>query len=630
MCGITGYAAFNGAKTIDREVLGKMVNIIFHRGPDESGMDIRHGVAMGMRRLSIIDLSGGSQPIYNEDRTVWTVFNGEIYNFKEIRKALQSKGHVFKTNTDTEVIVHGYEEYGSDFPKHLNGMFAIAVHDTVKNKLLLARDHIGIKPLYYTFNSKRIIFGSEIKTILVSGEAKTNLDVDALGEFLSWEYVPGRATLIKEIKKLEPGYFLEIDLNKPECEPKMYWDIPFFEPHTDNSTIDYWLEKIDWQLKKSTQMQLISDVPLGAFLSGGVDSSLIVSAMGEAKTFSIGFDDPTYNELKWARRVADHLHVNHKDEIIKPNVLELFEHLMFFLDDPIGDFSIFPTYLVSRLARKHVTVALSGDGGDELFGGYESYLAQYKARIFNKIPSFIRKTIIERSFNTIKPTAKKKGFVNKAKRFIEGTSYDDQLSHTRWRIFLGEELRNNLFSPESLNEIISPPGQHIERLFNQAGNRGELNRSLYVDVKSYLCDNILTKVDRMSMAVSLEARVPYLDPDLVSLAFQVPEKFKVTSKNTKIILKKLANKYVPYECVYRPKEGFSIPIKNWLVNEFRPLMEELLDYNRIKQEGIFNTDTVDKLKKEHISGTANHSHILWSMMVFQDWKRRWLEGEALK
>lgn len=630
MCGITGYVAFNGSKTIDYEILGKMVNIIFHRGPDESGMDIRGGVAMGMRRLSIIDLSGGSQPIYNEDRTVWTVFNGEIYNFHEVRKQLQSKGHIFKTNTDTEVIVHGYEEYGSDFLKYLNGMFAIAVHDTVKNKLLLARDHIGIKPLYYTFNNNRIIFGSEIKSILISRKVDTELDIDALSEFLSWEYVPGKATLIKGIRKLEPGYFLEIDLNNPVCEPKMYWDIPFFEPHNDHSTMDEWLEKIDWQLKKSTQMQLISDVPLGAFLSGGVDSSLIVSAMGEAKTFSIGFDDPTYNELKWARRVANHLHVNHKDEIIKPDVLELFEHLMFFLDDPIGDFSIFPTYLVSRLARKHVTVALSGDGGDELFGGYETYLAQYKARIFNKIPYFIRKGIIERIINSLKPTAKKKGMVNKAKRFIEGTSYDDQLSHARWRIFVGEELRNCLFSADSLKEVVSPASQHIERLFNQAGNRGDLNRSLYVDVKSYLCDNILTKVDRMSMAVSLEARVPYLDPDLVSLAFQVPEKFKVTLNNTKIILKKLASKYVPYECVYRPKEGFSIPIKNWLVNEFRPLMEELLDYNRIKQEGIFNTDTVDRLKKEHINGTANHSHILWSLIVFQDWKRRWLEGEALK
>lgn len=630
MCGITGYAAFKDYKTIERPLLDKMVNIIFHRGPDESGADIHGSVAMGMRRLSIIDLSGGSQPIYNEDHSVWTVFNGEIYNFQEIKKDLQSKGHFFKTNTDTEVLVHGYEEYGNSFVKKLNGMFAFAVHDTKKQKLLLARDHIGVKPLYYAINNERIIFGSEIKSILISGKANVELDIDALGEFLSWEYVPGRATLIKKIKKLEPGYFLEIDLQNPIYEPKQYWDIPFFEVSNDHSSIDDWLERIDYQVKKSTQMQMISDVPLGAFLSGGVDSSLIVSAMGDAKTFSIGFDDPTYNELNWARKVAAHLHVNHKDEIIKPDVLELFEHLMFFLDDPIGDFSIFPTYLVSRLARKYVTVSLSGDGGDELFGGYETYLAQHKAKVFDKFPSFITKGVIEPVLKSLKPTSKKKGFVNKAKRFVEGINHDEQLSHARWRFFVGEEMRKNLFTSGIIKQITSPPSQHIEKLFNQAGERGELNRSLYVDVKSYLCDNILTKVDRMSMAVSLEARVPYLDPDLVALAFQIPEKFKVSPKGTKIILKKLASKYVPYECVYRPKEGFSIPIKNWLMHEFKPLMAKLLDRNKLESEGIFNSSTVEKLKQEHLSGEANHSHILWSLIVFQDWKKRWLEGEALK
>lgn len=630
MCGIAGYAAFNGAKAIERETLGKMVDILVHRGPDDSGMDIRGSVAMGMRRLAIIDLSGGSQPIYNEDQTVWTVFNGEIYNFQEVRKDLQSKGHIFTTNSDTEVIVHGYEEYGRDFVKSLNGMFALAVHDTVHNRLLLARDHVGIKPLYYSFNTNRILFGSEIKSLLVSGQVETGLDVDALGEFFSWEYVPGKATLFQGIHKLEPGCLLEIDLHNPVCEPKRYWDIPFFESSQDNSTIDQWIEAVDWQLKKSTQMQLISDVPLGAFLSGGVDSSLIVAMMGRAETFSIGFDDPTYNELNWARRVADHLRVNHHDEIIKPNVLELFDHLMFFLDDPIGDFSIFPTYLVSRLARQRVTVALSGDGGDELFGGYETYLAQDKARMWNRIPEFIRKGVLESTIKRLRPTAKKKGWVNKAKRFIEGASYNDKMLHARWRLFVGEELRKNLFTPHSLQQMVSAPAHHIEQLFDQAGPRGELNRSLYVDVKSYLADNILTKVDRMSMAVSLETRVPYLDPDLVSLAFQIPEKFKTTSQGTKILLKKLACKYVPKECVYRPKEGFSIPIKQWLVTEFRSLMEELLDQGQIRQDGIFNADTVVRLKKEHIDGIANHSHILWSMMVFQDWKRRWLEGGALK
>jgi asparagine synthase (glutamine-hydrolysing) len=626
MCGIAGFAAFRGSSTISMEKLSSMVNTLYHRGPDECGMEIHENVAMGMRRLSIIDLNGGSQPIYNEDRSVWTVYNGEIYNFPELRADLRFRGHIFKTNTDTEVIVHGYEEYGSDFPKYLNGMFAIALHDKKRKKFFLVRDHIGIKPLYYYYNDNNIIFGSEIKAILESGLVPRELDVDALGEFLSWEYVPGKSTLFTVIKKLEPGEMIEINLDNPRCEPKAYWDIPFPNGSAKDIKLKDWEELILEQIKKSTQMQLISDVPLGAFLSGGVDSSLIVASMGEARTFSIGFDDPTYNELKWARKVADHLNVDHKDEIIKPDIVELFDHLMYYLDDPIGDFSIFPTYLVSKLARKYVTVSLSGDGGDELFGGYETYLAENKALKYFKIPAIFRKGIIEPSLNLLKPTAKKKGIINKAKRFVEGFEYPSDLSHARWRIFVGDVVRNQLFTNEALKEISSPPAAHIMQLFKRAGERGHLNRSLYVDVKSYLCDNILTKVDRMAMAVSLETRVPYLDPDVVELAFKIPEELKVQPDETKVILKKVASKLVPRECIYRPKEGFSIPIKNWLNNEFKPLMNNLLDSKKIRSDGIFNYGTIERLKSEHTSGRANHSHILWSLMVFHDWKRRWLEN----
>jgi asparagine synthase (glutamine-hydrolysing) len=626
MCGITGTVSFKNTPAISCGTLESMVNTLFHRGPDESGMNIIGGAAMGMRRLSIIDLTGGSQPIYNEDRTVWTVYNGEIYNFPELRNELKSRGHIFKTNTDTEVIVHGYEEYGPEFPKYLNGIFAIALHDSKKQKFFLVRDHLGIKPLYYSFKKNFIVFGSELKAVLRSGLVDRELDFNALSEFLSWEYIPGRSTLIKSIRKLEPGEMIEIDLQQPVLSPKPYWDIPEPDPDISRLSPRDWEDLIDQQIKASVKRQLISDVPLGAFLSGGVDSSLIVSAMGNAETFSIGFDDPTYNELKWARKVADHLKLNHKDEIIKPDIVELFSHLMHFLDDPIGDFSIFPTYLVSKLARRHVTVALSGDGGDELFGGYETYLADNKAASYNKIPPIFRRAVIEPVLNSLKPTSKKKGIVNKAKRFIEGLEHPADLYHARWRYFLGETLRNELFSPEAHAEINNLPAQHIIKLFERAGNRGMLDKNLYVDVKSYLCDNILTKVDRMSMAVSLEARVPYLDPDVVKLAFNVPENLKVNSKETKIILKKIASRYVPKECIYRPKEGFSIPIKTWLNAEFKPVMEELLNSKNIQQDGIFQYKTIERLKKEHASGIANHSHILWSLMVFYDWKKRWLES----
>ena len=587
-------------------------------------MAIHGNAALGMRRLSIIDLSGGSQPIYNEDKSIWTVFNGEIYNFPDLKKELTDKGHIFKTNSDTEVIVHGYEEWGIDFPKKLNGMFAIALHDQKKNKFVLVRDHVGIKPVYYSFSNKRIVFGSEIKAILETNLVDKELDMNALGEFLSWEYIPGESTLIKSISKLEPGKLLEIDISNPKCNPYEYWDVPFYSNSPSTLSEAEWIEKIDWQIQKSTKMQMISDVPLGAFLSGGVDSSLIAASMGSVKTFSIGFDDPTYNELTWARKVADQLGVDHKDEIIKPDVLDLFNHLMQFMDDPIGDFSIFPTYLVSRLARQHVTVCLSGDGGDELFGGYETYLANHKANQFQKIPSFLRKGMIEPIINSINPTAKKKGLINKSKRFVEGLQYENELSHARWRLFVGDAVKQNLFTQDAYGNLTVNSADHIVKLFDKAGDRGELNRSLYVDVKSYLVDNILTKVDRMSMAVSLEARVPYLDPDVVDLAFQVPESLKTDANTTKIILKKVAAKHVPSECIYRPKEGFSIPIKNWLNNEFKPLMNDLLDEQKIKSDGIFNSTMIKNLKSEHQAGTANHSHILWALIVFHDWKNRWL------
>ena len=625
MCGITGIAALNGSPVPTWKQLKTMCDTLYHRGPDQDGMDLREGVALGMRRLSIIDLAGGRQPIFNEQGNILTVFNGEIYNFRALRQQLEACGHVFRTNTDTEVIVHAYEEYGADFPQYLNGMFAIAIHDTVKHKLLLVRDHLGIKPLYYAFNHQYLVWGSEIKAILASGVVERSLDLNGLGAFLAWEYVPGEATLFQAIRKLEPGKLLEIDLQQPRCEPRSYWDIPK-TGENNQLTSSEWIELVDEQLKQSVREQLISDVPLGAFLSGGVDSSLIAAGMEEAKTFSIGFDDPSYNELSWSYKVAQHLGVNHITETIKPEVAGLFEHLMHFLDDPIGDFSIFPTYLVSKLARQHVTVALSGDGGDELFGGYETYLAEGKARQYQKLPAIFRRQIIEKAIQSLKPQPQKKGLINKAKRFIEGLEHPVDLGHTRWRIFMGETIRQKLFTPEALGAISTPTESHILELFRQAGDLQLLNRSLYVDVKSYLCDNILTKVDRMSMAVSLESRVPYLTPQLVELAFQIPDQFKVNREQTKVLLKAVAARHLPSECIYRPKEGFSIPIKNWLTTQFRPIMEDCLHPQKIKQQGIFNSKTIERLKQEHLAGIANHSHILWSLIVFQQWERQWLNN----
>ncbi|TDJ26417.1 MAG: asparagine synthase (glutamine-hydrolyzing) [Gammaproteobacteria bacterium] len=626
MCGIAGVARLSRGSRVTQEQLERMCSVIRHRGPDDDGIGITGNVGMGMRRLSIIDVAGSKQPIFNEDRSVRTVFNGEIYNYRELRKELSIEGHTFRTSGDTETIVHAYEEYGLDFPNHLNGMFAIALHDSKAKTLHLVRDHLGIKPLYYMLTKDFLVWGSEVKVLLASGLFRPELKVDAVNQFLTWEYVPGADTLMQGVHKLKPGEMLSLDLATGRSSLVEYWDIPE-TPGTTRSDAE-WTDEVEHKIVESVRAQMVSDVPLGAFLSGGVDSSIVASAMGRAQTFSIGFDDPSYNELSYSKEVADHLGLDHVTEVIRPHVVDLFDSLMFHLDDPIGDFSIFPTFLVSRLAREHVTVALSGDGADELFGGYETYIANAMARRYGAIPAAVRKGLIEPAVKWLRPRAAKKGLINKAKRFIEGAALSPELEHCRWRKFLDAKTRDALFTTDALHDLQTPSDAHIVDLFERAGDRTDLDRSLYVDVKSYLSDNILTKVDRMSMAVSLEARVPYLDKDLVELAFRVPDKLKVHKRTTKVMLKEIAARHVPANCVYRPKEGFSIPIKNFLATQFRPLMDELLDSTRIRNAGLFNPQAIEALKQQHLSGHANHSHVLWSLIVFEAWQDKWLNVVA--
>jgi asparagine synthase (glutamine-hydrolysing) len=667
MCGIAGIVALDGEPRVGAEQIARMCACIEHRGPDDSAVDVRDNVGLGMQRLSIIDVEGGRQPIFNEDRSVRTVYNGEIYNFRELRRELEGRGHRFATAADTEVIVHAWEDLGADFAARLSGMFAIALHDRRRRRFLLLRDRLGIKPLYWAVAGGCLVFGSEIKALLASGLIEPQLNIDAVPQFLAWEYVPGPATLFAGIQKLEPGSLLELDLEAAAAgggvpAPRTWWDLPGTSgargggtaataggagygaataaarrpvalgvpPPLDGAaggdaprTAGDWADAVDTTLRACVQRHLVADVPLGAFLSGGVDSSLMVAGMGPARTFSIGFDEPSYDELGWARKVAGHLGVDHQDEIIRPDVVELFDHLMQFMDDPIGDFSIFPTYLVSRLARRHVKVALSGDGGDELFGGYETYVAQGLARKWARIPAALRAAVVHPLLRALGPRPAKKGWVNMARRFVEGFEHDPALGHARWRLFAGPQALARLLTPEARAACSTPVGAHIVALSRRAGDRGELDRSLYVDLKSYLCDNILVKVDRMSMACSLEARVPYLDPELVELAFRVPAELKVSGRRTKVLLKRVAARHLPGECVYRPKQGFSIPIKRWLGGEFRPLMEELLAPARLAAGGLFDPAEVGRLKTEHLTGRENHSHVLWALLVFQDWRARW-------
>jgi asparagine synthase (glutamine-hydrolysing) len=598
-----------------------MCDAIRHRGPDDEGMLIREGVALGMRRLAVIDVEGGQQPIGNEDGSIVTVFNGEIYNFRQLRVELESRGHRFATRSDTEVIVHAYEEYGDDFVGRLNGMFALALFDRRQRRLLLARDPLGIKPLYVSRVGDLLVWGSEIKAVLASGVVPRRLDVDALGQFLAWEYVPGEGTMLRDVRRLRPAEITRVDLDSGRIRSWRYWDLPL---ETAARSPQDWDDLLDEHIRLCTRRQMVADVPLGAFLSGGVDSSLVAAAMGQVQTFSIGFDDPTYNELGYSRRVSEHLGVQHRTEVLSPDLIPLFQRLMHHMDDPIGDFSVFPTYLVSALARRHVTVALSGDGADELFGGYETYVAHEKARMFRRLPAFLRQGVLVPAVAALRPRPAKKGLVNKAKRFVEGMGEPEVLGHARWRVFVSEVLRRRLFTPAAQTSLLTPVEAHIERLQRDAGCRDAINRGLYVDVFSYLTDNCLAKVDRMSMATSLEVRVPYLDVEMVEFAFRMPGRFKLQNGVTKAALKRVAARHVPRDCVYRPKEGFSIPIKRWLCHELRPVLEQVLDESRLRQQGLFNLDTVRRLKAEHLQGRANHSHALWSLVVFQTWCDRWL------
>ena len=622
MCGIAGVVALTGP-VASRADLVRMCDAMVHRGPDDAGYLIEGPVALGMRRLSIIDLAGGHQPIFNEDGTVAVVFNGEIYNYRELRASLESRGHRFRTSSDTEVIVHLWEQVGVDFPKYLNGMFAVALFDRSRQRVVLARDHVGIKPLYYSLSADGLVFGSEIKVLLASGRVARRLDVDGLGQFLAWEYVPGAGTLLRDIRRLEPARTLELELDTGRSTMRQFWDPLTASGAAPGRNAAEWEDEVDAVVHRAVRSQLVSDVPLGAFLSGGVDSSLVVAAMGQAETFSIGFDDPSYNETQWSKRVADHLGVRHHVEIIRPQVLDLFEHLMHFMDDPIGDFSIFPTYLVSRLASQHVKVVLSGDGGDELFGGYDTYIAEEKFRLWRRIPAFLRRSLIEPAIGALPPAQAKKGWVNKAKRFVEGAQLDPAWGHARWRVFCDEAMRAALLTPEARRAAPTPVGAHILALRAAAQAREPRDQALHADFSSYLVDNCLAKVDRMSMACSIEARVPLLDREVVELAYRLPSSLKYDASHTKILLKRVAARYVPRECVYRSKEGFSIPIKHWLKAEFRGLVEHYLDPRRLEVEGLFVPAVVGRLWTEHLAGRANHSHLLWSLLVFEQWRDRW-------
>ena len=622
MCGICGVVSFYPTTAVEEEVVRRMNQTLYHRGPDDEGYYQDAQASLAMRRLSIIDLHTGKQPISNEVGTIWTVYNGEIYNFRQVRSQLEELGHTFRTQTDTEIIVHAYEEFGDACVTQFNGMFAIALWDSYQKKLLLARDRLGIKPLYYYEGHDKLVFGSELKSLLAHPNVPRNIDLTALDLFLTLEYIPAPRTIFQDIYKLMPGHTLNLERGKVSVS--QYWEVPYNPLHIDNGQCAEHLETL---IKDAVKIRLMSDVPLGAFLSGGIDSSTIVGYMSQlmaepVQTFSIGFEDDTYNELSFANAVAKHFQTNHHYEVLKPDIAVLAEQLVRHHDEPFADTSIIPTYLVSKLAGKEVKVVLSGDGGDELFAGYDTYLAQRLDRYYGLLSGSLRRDFFPAFAKLLPPQPEKKGMINKIKRMIEGGALDPSLQHTRWMTFLTPSDRMALYQPDLYDSVGNQVSSFIfSNYFKKASRFDSLAQQQFVDIKTYLTDDILTKVDRMSMALSIEARVPLLDYRIVEFALNLPPHLKLNGSRTKVILRNAVKGLLPDIILNKPKQGFSIPMKQWLRDSLKELMLDLLSKESVQRRGYFNPAVVSKWVEEHLRESANHSHRLWALMVLEMWHR---------
>ncbi|MEW6319923.1 MAG: asparagine synthase (glutamine-hydrolyzing) [Acidobacteriota bacterium] len=623
MCGIVGIIDSDLSRPIAADELDRMVGQLTHRGPDEEGSVILPGVGLGMRRLAVIDLAGGQQPFTNEGGDIQLVANGEIYNFRELRRELESLGHAFRSQSDIEVLVHAYEQWGPEFLGRLRGMFALALWDGRARTLLAARDRAGEKPLYWTRTPRGLFLASEVKALLVRAEVPRELDPEGLDQFLTYEYVLAPRTVLKGVQKLPAAHYLLY--RDGDVTVRRYWDASAVavRPWNEGEAV----EAIRAALGTAVARQLIADVPLGAFLSGGIDSSSIVAFMSRAssqpvRSFSIGFDDGSYNELPYAREVAEAFRTEHRERMVSPDLVGLFEQLVVHLDEPFSDVSLFPTYLVSRLAREHVTVALSGDGGDELFGGYDAYEAQALASRLGSAGAVLLPALAAVGA-ALPPTGQKKGLVNKFKRFVQGAAQAPaDLGHYRWMTYLGAGAKRRLYSPgfhAALRE--SDVYRPVREALARYSADDALNRQLYADLTLYLADDILVKVDRMSMATSLETRAPFLDADVMELAFSLPGHFKIRQGERKWILKRALQGVVPERVLRRRKEGFSIPMKNWLRRELQPMMRELLAPARIAARGLFVPAEVERLVEAHVAGRENHAHTLFPLMVFERWAR---------
>ena len=623
MCGIAGIFYKNG-KAVERPLLEAMTRTLVHRGPDEEGYFVnnRGNAGLGHRRLSIIDLATGQQPLSNEDGSVWITFNGEIYNFKDLIRELEAKGHIFRTKSDTEAIVHAWEEWGTDAVKKLRGMFAFAVWDENKQQLFLARDRVGKKPLYYLDDPKRFMFGSEIKVILQAPEVSRQIDYTSFYDYLSLLYVPAPKTIFKSVNKLPAGHWALITADTIKVES--YWDLSFFPDHTLSES--RMMEDLLNILEESTRIRMISEVPLGAFLSGGVDSSGVVALMakgssGPVKTNSISFSVAKYNEAAFAQKVADLFHTDHHEFHVTPEAVPIVEKLAWHYDEPFADSSAVPTYYVSETARKNVTVSLSGDGGDENFAGYRRYYFDMRENaVRNLIPAVLRNPVFG-TLGRLYPKADYLPQIFRGKAFISNVARDPvDAYYFSVSALYGEEKRK-LVSPEILKEI----GDYQTRdlfydLYRKAPAVDHLSKIQYLDIKTYLCDDILTKVDRASMAVSLEVRCPILDHVFMEYAAKIPSKYKLVGKDGKHIFKKALKKYLPDDILYRKKMGFGVPVEEWLRTDLKEYGGDLVLKGGASRQYL-EKPMLEKFWNEHQSGLRNRSTELWIIMMLNLWHK---------
>jgi asparagine synthase (glutamine-hydrolysing) len=622
MCGIAGKLTYD-APAVAPDLLAAMTDVVAHRGPDSGGYYFGEGIGLGHRRLSIIDLSTGDQPLANEDQTVWVVFNGEIYNFADVRLELESLGHRFRTRSDTEIIVHGYEQWGASCVERFRGMFAFALWDVRAKRLMLARDRLGVKPLYYAPLAGGLVFGSEIKSLLQDPEVPREWRPDALDSYLTLEYIPGPATIYKHVHKLPPGHLLIAERGR--FEVRQYWDLHFTGDGDTSREAEY-LEQLDALLRESIRMRLISDVPLGAFLSGGIDSTAVVAYMVETSdapvvTTSVGFAEQAFDELAHAKTVADHLGCEHHPVVANPDVRELLPRLAWHLDEPFADPSAVPTYYVSAAARERVTVALSGDGGDELWAGYaRHHVERWESRV--------RSWLGPLGSRAAGALGSRLPYSVKGARALSHLGLSPAEAYARkhaYAIFEGDEKRGLYTDGFAAETRTSDPFAPFRAAYDACGSPDPLDRALYVDVKTYMVDDILVKVDKMSMAVSLETREPLLDHRLLEFAATVPTSLKLHGNTRKYLLRRILAPRVPASILERGKQGFEPPTGEWLRGPLAEMTEGLLLDGRLKDRGIFEARTLSRLWSDHRDGRRDHRERLWALVMLELWFREFID-----